>query len=54
MLFCLFMAAPAAYGTSRAGGGIRAIAADLRHSHGNTGSGLHLRPMPQLMATPDP
>ena len=46
--FCLFRAAPMAYGSSQARGQIRAVAAGLRHSHSNTGS------EPQLMATPDP
>ena len=40
---------------SRLGGGqIRATAAGLHHRHSNTGSELHLRPTPQLTATPDP
>ena len=55
-LFCfvlLFRAAPAAYGGSRARGGIGAVAAGLRHSHSNSGSKPHLRPTPQLSATRD-
>ena len=52
--FCLFMADPVAYGGSQARGPIRAIVAGLRHSHSHTASELHLRPTPQLTATPDP
>ena len=54
MLFCLFRAAPAAYGGSQARGRIRAVAADLSHSHSNIGSEPRLQPTPQLMAMPDP
>ena len=36
--FCLFRAAPMAYGSSQARGRIGAVAARLRHSHNNTGS----------------
>ena len=43
-----------AYGGSQARGRIGAVAAGLHLSHSNTGSKLHLRPTPQLMATPDP
>ena len=49
-LFVFSRAAPAAYGGSQARGPIRAVAASLRQSHNNTGSKLHLRPTPQLMA----
>ena len=55
--FCLFAiswAAPAAYGGSQTRGLIGAVAAGLRQSHSNAGSEPHLRPTPQLMATPDP
>ena len=48
------MAAPVAYGSSQARGYIRAAAASLRHSHSNTRSELHLWPMLQLTAMPDP
>ena len=48
----LFRLAPSAYGGSQARGQIRAVAAGLRNC--NTGSELHLRPIPQLMATQDP
>ena len=40
--FFLFMAAPAAYGSSQARGQIGTAAAGLYHSHGNTGSQVHL------------
>ena len=56
-LFCLFAiswAAPAAYGGSQARGRIRAVAAGLRQSHSNTGSGPHLQLTLQLVATLDP
>ena len=52
--FCLFKAAPVAYGGSQARGRIRDAAASLQHSHSNVGSEPHLPPTPQLMATPDP
>ena len=52
--FCLFKAAPTAYGGSQARGQIGATAAGLCHSHSNTGSEQHLQPTPQLMAMPDP
>ena len=45
--------APAAYGSSRARGGIRAVAAGLHHNNCSTGSEPPLRRIPQLMATPD-
>ena len=54
VFFCLFRATPAAYGSSKARGLIRAVAAGLHHSHGNARSELHLRPTPQLTAMPDP
>ena len=50
----LFRIISAAYGRSRAQGRIGAAAASLHHSHSNTGSKPHLRPTPQLTATPDP
>ena len=55
--FCLFVfsrAAPTAYGGSQASGRIGPVAAGLRHSHSTTGSGLRLRPIPQLKAVLDP
>ena len=54
--FCLcpFRATHSAYGGSQARGLIGAVAAGLHHSHSNTRSKLHLRPTPQLTATPDP
>ena len=54
LLFCLFRAAPAAYGGSQSRGRIRATAAGQHHSHSNAGSELHLRPTPQLTASLDP
>jgi len=53
-IFCLFRAAPGAYGDSQARGPIGAVAASLHHSHSKGGSELCLQPTPQLMATPDP
>ena len=56
-LFCLFAiswAAPMAYGGAQARGGSGAIAASLRQSLSNVGSGPCLRPTPQLTATLDP
>ena len=52
--FCLFRAAPAAYGGSQAKGQIGATAAGLHHSHSNAGSEQCLQPTPQLTAMPDP
>ena len=45
---------PITYGGSQARGLIRAVASGLRQSHSNSGSKPHLRPIPQLTATPDP
>ena len=53
-LFAISRATPMAYGGSQARGLIRAVAAGLRQSHSNEGSEPHLRPTPQLIATPDP
>ena len=53
-LFLLFRALLVAYGGSWARGLIGVAAASLHHSHCNTGSEPHLRPTPQLKATPDP
>ena len=36
--FAFYRATPKAYGSSQASGHIEAMAADLRYSHGNTGS----------------
>ena len=49
--FCLFRAAPMAYGGSQVRG---RIGASLHHSQSHAGSELFLRPTPQLMAMPDP
>ena len=51
--FCLFKATPRAYGGSQARGLIGSTAAGLYHSHNNARSSPHLRPTPQLTATPD-
>ena len=42
--FCLFRAAPVAYGGSQARGPIGAVVAGLCHSHSNLGSKWHLQP----------
>ena len=52
--FCLFRAAPKAYGSSQARDPIEAVAIGLRQSHSNTGSEPHLWTTPQLTATLDP
>ena len=52
--FWLCRAAPAAYGGSQARGPVGAIATSLHHSHSNAGSELHLQPILQRTATPDP
>ena len=52
--FCLFRAAPEAYGGSQARSRIGAAAAGLPHSHSNVRSKLCLRPTPQLTEMPDP
>ena len=41
------------YGSSQVRGGIGAAFAGLCHSHGNTGSELHLQPTPQFAAMTD-
>ena len=46
-----FRATPTAYGSSQARGWIRAVAANLHHSHSNTRSEPHLQSTPQLVAT---
>ena len=46
----LFMATPAAYGSSQARDPIGAATPGLCQSHGNSGSELHLQPKLQLMA----
>ena len=52
--FSPFRAALSAYGGSQAWGPFGATAADLHHSHSNARSELHLQPVPQLRAKPDP
>ena len=54
LLFLLFRAMPAAYGSSQARGRVGSTAAGLHHSHSNVGSEPHLGHTPQLMAMPDP
>ena len=55
IFFCFFLrATPAAYGGSQARGLIKVIAASLHQSHSNARSEPHLRPISQLIATPDP
>ena len=44
--FFLLMAVPVAYGSSQARDQIRAAAAGLHHSHGNTRHELHMQPTP--------
>ena len=46
IFFCLFRAAPVAYGGSQARGLIGATDANLHHSHSNTKSEPHLWPTP--------
>ena len=50
----LFRAALSAYGSSQVRGWIEAAAAGLHYSPSCSGSELCLRPIPQLVATPDP
>ena len=52
--FDVFRNAPAAGGGSQARSQIRAAVASLHHSHSNATPEWHLRPTPQLTATPDP
>ena len=55
--FCLFAISSAAseeYGGSQARGLTGAVAVSLCQSHSNEGSESHLKPTPQLTATPDP
>ena len=52
--FAFSRAAPVAYGGSQARCLIGAGATGLHQSHSNAGCKQHLRPTPQLMATPDP
>ena len=54
IFFIFFRAAPEAHGGSQARGQIGAVAAGLHHSHSHAGSKPHLRPTPELTATPDP
>ena len=54
IFFPLFMAAPAAYGSSQARGWIGAAAAGLCHSHSNFRSKPHQQSTLKLMVTPGP
>ena len=54
LFFVFSMATPVTYGDSQTRGPVGAIAAGLHQSHSIVGSELHLRLIPQLMATPDP
>ena len=54
LFFCLYRAALAAYGCSQARGQMVAVATGLRQSHSNARSKPHVRPTPQLTATPNP
>ena len=54
LVFCLFRAAPVAYGGYQARGLSGAVATSLHQSHSNARSELRLRPTPQLTATPNP
>ena len=51
--FWLYRSTPSAYRHSQVRDHIGAAAASLHLSHSNLGSELHLRPIPQLMATTD-
>ena len=53
LLFCLFRAAPVAYGGSQARISVGAIAASHSHSYSNAGSEPCLQPTPRLTAAPD-
>ena len=53
-LFVLLRATRMAYGCSQARVLIGAVATSLHQSHSNVGFQVHLRPTPQLTATPDP
>lgn len=52
--FFVFIATPAVYGSFGARRQIQAAVEGLHHSHSITRSELHLRPVPQLAATPGP
>ena len=54
MVFCLFRAAPSAYGGFQARGLIGATALGLYQRHSNARSEPRLWPTPQLTAAPDP
>ena len=54
LFYFIFRATPAACGDSQDRDQIRAVACGPQHSHSNARSKQHLRPTPQLTATPDP
>ena len=54
LVFCLFRAAPMAYGGSQTRGLIGVAAASLRQGHTNVGSKPCLLSTPQLTEMPDP
>ena len=54
LLFVFSRTAPTAYGGSQARSRIKSVSAGLHHSHSNARSKPHLRPTPQITATPDP
>ena len=54
LFFFFFRAAPTAYKGSQARSPIGATTASLHQRHSNSGSELHLRPIPQLTAMSDP
>ena len=53
IFICLLRAIPEAYGSSQARSQITATTACLHHSQSKARSEMHLRPTPQLTATPD-
>ena len=52
--FSFFLGCTHSIWRSAGQGSMGAIAASLHHSHSNTRSKLHLQPIPQFKATPDP
>ena len=53
LFFFVFLGPYLQPGSNQARGRIRSVATGLRHSHSNSGSILHLRPILQLTAMPD-
>ena len=54
LIFCLFRAAPMAYGNFQGRGQIGAVVTGLHHNHSNAESKLHLQHITQFLAMPDP